>query len=89
LSIFGLATQAIIFALVALSWISRVNFPFELSLNILKAWYEVVGWAAVDNAIFAVAQFVLLCLAKHQRRGRVGSSSSYTRPNEEEPLLIR
>jgi hypothetical protein len=87
LSILGLATQAVVFALVASSWTARVRFPtFEgVSLNLLIAWYQLVGWAAVDNGIFAIIQFVLLCLAKHHQRGLV---DSFTRPDEE-PLLGR
>jgi hydrogenase-4 membrane subunit HyfE len=87
LSIFGLASQVIVFALVALSWIFRVSFlaiPIsKISLSILNTWYQLVGWAAVNNAIFAIVQFVLLCVVKHYRREGVDS----TRPDEE-PLLV-
>ena len=83
----GLATQAVVFALVALSWTARVRFPAieGVSLNLLTAWYQLVGWAAVDNAIFAIIQFMLLSLAKHHQRGAV---DTFTRPDEE-PLLGR
>lgn len=85
LSISGLASQAVVFALVASSWTARVRFPAieGVSLSLLVAWYQLVGWAAVDNAIFAIVQFVLLCLAKQHQRGSV---DIFTRPDEE-PLL--
>lgn len=88
-SISGLATQVSVFSLVALSWTARVIFPFSLfegvSQHLLITWYQLVGWAAVDNAIFAMIQFVLLCLANQHQRGGV---DSFTRP-EQEPLLGR
>lgn len=86
LSFLGLATQAVVFAPVAFFWIWRVNYidlreiPLPIPLYILKVWYEVVGWAAVDNAVFAIVQFVLLCLARRQQRG------GHARPDQE-PLL--
>ncbi|KAI9733211.1 MAG: hypothetical protein M1818_007329 [Claussenomyces sp. TS43310] len=85
LSFIGLVSQVVVVALVALSWTARVNFPVldRLTLNVLITWYTLVGWAAVDNAVFATVQLVLLCMAKH--RGRVFGDHS-VRP-EEEPLL--
>jgi hypothetical protein len=81
LSLTGLAVQAIVFAAVALSWIMRVIFleyleegsPFPLGV-----WYELVGWAAVDNGVFAIVQAVLFCLSKQRQGGKTG---------EEQPLL--
>ncbi|KAH6873477.1 hypothetical protein B0T10DRAFT_235283, partial [Thelonectria olida] len=86
LSIAGLRAQAFIFAFVALFWIVRVEYPVmeRVSLRILQNWYLSVGWVAVDNAVFAVTQFVLLCLAKHPKPKEVDSAA---RPDEEEPLL--
>lgn len=95
LSTFGLATQAVVFSLVALSWASRVRFidalpemppgvpPQQLFQQLFIFWYQVVGWATVDNAIFAMIQFVLFCLATHYKRG---ITDSFSRP-EQEPLL--
>ncbi|KAL3427580.1 ATP synthase F0 [Phlyctema vagabunda] len=81
LSSTGLAAQAVVFAAVALSWISRVRFleyvgdegrfPFV-------AWYQLVSWAVVDNGIFALVQAVLFCLAKRHPSGL---------SVEDEPLL--
>jgi hypothetical protein len=86
LSFSGLAAQAIVFALVALSWTARVRFytleQFPLSLHMLIAWYQMVGWVAVDNCIFAIVQCVLLCLARHQQR-RFSSLTT----SDQEPLL--
>ncbi|CAM1501515.1 Fc.00g034990.m01.CDS01 [Cosmosporella sp. VM-42] len=86
LSTTGLCAQASIFAFVALSWVVRVEYPVmeRVSLRIFLNWCRSVGWAAVDNAVFAVSQFVLLCLAKHQKPVDV---DSVARPDEEEPLL--
>lgn len=87
LSTLGLAIQAVVFSLVALSWTSRVRFIDldRVTLNVLVTWYQLVGWATMDNAIFAMVQFVLLCLATHHKRGL---ADSFTRP-EHEPLLVR
>lgn len=91
LSTFGLATQAVVFSLVALSWASRVRFidplpempPGVPLQNLFIIWYQLVGWATVDNAIFAMIQLVLFCLATHHKRG---IADSFSRP-EQEPLL--
>lgn len=94
MSTLGLATQAVVFSLVALSWTSRVRFidfdgpdgpdwPDEVTLPMLLTWYQLVGWAAVFNALFAIMQFVLLCIAKRQKRS---IADSFSLP-EQEPLL--
>ncbi|KAH7175192.1 hypothetical protein EDB81DRAFT_673361 [Dactylonectria macrodidyma] len=81
LSSVGLAAQAFVFAAVALSWIARVQF-IEMKRwgpdFPLKAWYQLVGWAAVNNGIFAIVQAALLYLSRrhHSRKS-----------SEEEPLL--
>ena len=55
--------QAVVFALVALSWIKRVGFPYDevdhFPLSLFWSWYQLVGWAAVDNAVFALGQALL------------------------------
>ncbi|KAH6720755.1 hypothetical protein BKA61DRAFT_570403 [Leptodontidium sp. MPI-SDFR-AT-0119] len=83
LSEVGLAVQAAVFALVALSWVGRVRFlEFDRGLGgfPVKTWYQLVGWAAVDNAIFAFVQAVLFFLRRQKfQSGKVGG--------EEEPLL--
>lgn len=98
MSTLGLATQAVVFSLVALSWTTRVRFidfggpdgpdwPDEVTLPMLRSllitWYKLVGWAAVFNALFAIMQFVLLCIAKRQKR-KIADSFSL---REQEPLL--
>ncbi|KAL2870899.1 uncharacterized protein BJX67DRAFT_210239 [Aspergillus lucknowensis] len=71
LSLPGLFVQAVVFSLVALSWIWRVPFPWErvdyLSLRLLSTWYGSVGWIAVDNGIFGLGRALLLVMAL--RRG--------------------
>lgn len=86
LSEVGLASQAVVFAFVAISWIGKVRFwPDNTGERALrdfpfKTWYELVGWAAVDNAVFAMVQGVLYVL----RRGQKGSGGL---GGEAEPLL--
>jgi len=83
LSHVGLAFQAALFAFVAASWIGRVRFPyegFERSWGFLSPWYELVGWATVDNFIFAMGQAIVLrTLLRQERRGAYGAQT--------EPLL--
>lgn len=82
LSILGLASQAFVFALVALSWTARVRFPTidRYSLSILITWYQLVGWATVDNAVFSIIQLILFYVARHRQRGSSISA-------DQEPLL--
>jgi hypothetical protein len=83
LSVTGLAVQAVIFAVVALSWLFRLVFPWNehlINLGGLLMWYQYVGWVAVDNAIFAVAQAVLYWLATRSRRGIAGIGGGETEP---------
>jgi hypothetical protein len=84
----GLAVQAAVFALIAVSWVMRVKFPWELldghkiTFGVLITWYEIVGWAAVDNAIFALIQIVLLWIVSHRSSQRIRAAG-----DESEPLL--
>lgn len=86
LDITGLAFQATIFTLVAISWIFRVVFPpapiGKWTWHFLVSWYEIVGWAAVDNGVFAFVQFVLYCTARRAQGRAMGE-----RDSEDEPLL--
>jgi hypothetical protein len=50
LSVLGLGVQAVVFLGVGLSWVFRITIPF----GGLMEWYQWVGWAAVDNIIFAL-----------------------------------
>ncbi|KAG4435770.1 hypothetical protein IFR05_008744 [Cadophora sp. M221] len=80
----GLAMQAVVFTLVAISWIERVRFlEFDRRLGgfPVKTWYQLVGWAAVDNAVFAFVQAVLFFLRRSQKF-EIGKVSG-----EDEPLL--
>jgi hypothetical protein len=90
MSLKGLAIQGVVFALVALSWIARVKFPpigefpiTRLTPGTIRTWYELVGWPAVDNIIFAITQLILLCATKYQKRPL---ARNHNLP-EEEPLL--
>ncbi|KAK0114832.1 hypothetical protein ONS96_013315 [Cadophora gregata f. sp. sojae] len=91
----GLAVQAVVFATVALSWTARVRFqpdggdghggtspdgglPVKLWLW-LKVWYQLVGWAAVDNAVLALVQAALFFTRRRE--------TSVKSDGEEEPLL--
>ncbi|KAH7380164.1 hypothetical protein BKA66DRAFT_571239 [Pyrenochaeta sp. MPI-SDFR-AT-0127] len=86
LSRVGLATQAIIFGILAISWIGRVRFPFEgfaeRFWGLLSTWYELVGWAAVDTGVFALGQAFILW--KVSRQAVLGSGAFH---GETEPLL--
>lgn len=85
-SVTGLWLQAIVFAVVALSWVFRVPWtlyggpgPEEGELG----WYRMVCWAAVNYAIFVVVQSFLFLMARG-RRAIPGATGSDT-----EPLLGR
>jgi hypothetical protein len=69
LSIPGLAVQAVVFAAVALYWPWRMSMGSlrDIPWGSLISWYQLVGWAAVDNAVFAVVQAALLWVALHRR----------------------
>jgi hypothetical protein len=74
LSIVGLAIQVVVFAVVALCWPLRMTIPREYwDMPLLRrwmTWYQLVGWATIDNAVFAIVQAVLLWIAM-RRRGEV------------------
>jgi hypothetical protein len=80
----GLLAQAVIFALVAVSWIWRVRFPYDawegMFMGLFSTWYELVGWAAVDNAIFALVQALLLWVTSRHVRPRRAVSEGETEP---------
>ena len=83
LSDLGLALQAVIFTVVGFSWVGRIKFPYPdggLPCAGLSTWYQLVGWATVDNGIFALGQAILLWIvAGHRLDERVYG--------ETEPLL--
>ncbi|KAL4883163.1 hypothetical protein BJY04DRAFT_216461 [Aspergillus karnatakaensis] len=66
LSVSGLAAQAMMFAVVGLSWFGHINFgsgPLPLS-----GWYGLYGWPIVDDLIFAGVQVALLLLVLYKKR---------------------
>jgi hypothetical protein len=74
LSTKGLAFQAAVFTLVALYWPFRIQTSSDLwpprSWGSFVTWYQLIGWATVDNAVFAVSQAILFWIAK-RRSGSV------------------
>jgi hypothetical protein len=89
LSIVGLAVQAVVFALVVIAWPGRLVFPWgeldgRVTVGVLITWYQLVGFVAVDNAILAIVQAVLLFLMLYLGRGR-----NIVVSRETEPLLRR
>lgn len=93
LSLVGLVVQGAVFACVAASWAVRVVFPWSevpgsdgdarrLGPGFFWSWYQLVGWAAVDNAVFALAQVVVWCVAL-RRFGNMGGPKD----GESEPLI--
>lgn len=85
LSARGLAPQAIVFALAAISWVLLAHFdPNAKTENKggLIGWYLYVGFAAVDNGVFAVVQAILFYRVW---RGTGGGNTA--RSLETEPLL--
>ncbi|KAF2844699.1 hypothetical protein T440DRAFT_473173 [Plenodomus tracheiphilus IPT5] len=81
----GLALQAVVFTVLAFSWVGRIEFPYPydgFQWTYLSAWYQLVGWATVDNGIFAMGQMTLLwIIAGHRSRIHGGVH------DETEPLL--
>ncbi|KAB8238197.1 uncharacterized protein BDW43DRAFT_321250 [Aspergillus alliaceus] len=85
LSLTGLASQAVIFAVLGLSWIFRVRLDHNLSdlfwtWGSFTSWYQLVGWAAVDNLVFAVVQGILFLVVLRGKRTALAKG-------ENEPLL--
>jgi hypothetical protein len=75
LSVQGLFGQAVVFALVGVSFMFRLKLPAKkwkyYIWNVLREWYWLVGWATLNNCVFAVAQGVLGWIAVRQRRWKV------------------
>lgn len=89
LSYMGLAVQAVIFTVLAVYWAFRLTLPAGfwkmVTLRSLVSWYQLVGWAAVDNAVFAVVQAILLLMGTMARRA--GTRDVAARRHETSPLL--
>lgn len=84
LSLTGLLFQAVIFAVVALSWVFRVKWK-DAGVPAAEhfGWYRMVGWATVNNAIFAAVQIILFFLARRRM------TAPRATDGETEPLLTR
>jgi hypothetical protein len=80
ISVTGLVMQAFTFAIVAVGWSLRLQLP--LSEFRQRDWYPLVGWATVDNLVFAVVQGMLWWIA----RRRLGLSQ-IVESGEAAPLL--
>lgn len=68
LSVRGLVVQAMVFLLVGLSFLWRMKIPEEEEwtgywIVDLSKWYWTVGFATINNLIFAVVQGVLAFIA--------------------------
>lgn len=87
LSTRGLAIQAAVFALVAVYWPFRIQTTRDVwpprSWGDLVTWYQLVGWAVVDNCIFAFVQGILFWIAVC----RSGGIPEVAKSGEMAPLL--
>lgn len=79
LSVRALAAQAVVFAVVAFCWPLRMTLPLGVGFI---TWYQLIGWAAVDNLVFAIVQAVLWLISR--RAGLSGSIEG----EETTPLII-
>ena len=85
LSTWVLALQVALFLSLALFWPSRLTLPRNLRHGdwwLLTEWYPQVGWACVNNAVFAAGSILLLYVELG-----VGSEGSERPPGERQALL--
>ncbi|KAF0320358.1 hypothetical protein GQ607_012454 [Colletotrichum asianum] len=76
ISVPGLATQAVVFAVLAISWMIRVRYPpYSPSYN---GWYRLVGWPVVNNGLFSIVQGILLWIT--QTRSTPDHEDTETQP---------
>ncbi|KAE8416195.1 hypothetical protein BDV36DRAFT_284718 [Aspergillus pseudocaelatus] len=85
LSLTGLASQAVVFGFLGLSWVYRVRLDYNLSdffktWGSFTSWYQLVGWAAVDHLVFSVVQGILFLIILRRKRTVIAD-------RENEPLL--
>ena len=71
LSLTGLASQAVIFAVLALSWAFRVPLDYNLSdffqtSGSFISWYQLVGWAAINNLVYGYTRGLVLSCVKRE-----------------------
>ena len=84
LSIKGLATQAVVFILMGISWTWRMTINDVTWVE----WYEFVGYPAVDNFLFGVVQALLLAYVTWWRAPNAeGGAQGHGAPGETSPLL--
>lgn len=79
----GLLAQAVVFAAVALSWVHRAAWPADrpgIGAGLWMGWYRLVGWAAVNNAIFAAGQAYLWFLVRGRASALVVGSNGEAQP---------
>ncbi|PKX93913.1 uncharacterized protein P174DRAFT_512163 [Aspergillus novofumigatus IBT 16806] len=85
----GLKLQAMVFMLSAASWVPRLAFPWKAYLDqpqervpiylVIPAWWQMIGFLAVDEAMFALGQGILLWVAL-RREKRLAASDAERRP---------
>ncbi|VBB84422.1 Putative protein of unknown function [Podospora comata] len=70
LSLLGLAVQAVLFAVLSVTWSGRLVFQWDkipdgnfLNWRVFVFWFQAVGFVVYDYAVFAIGQGVLLALA--------------------------
>ncbi|KAI1454089.1 hypothetical protein F4805DRAFT_461139 [Annulohypoxylon moriforme] len=87
LSTIGLLVQALVFVIVACVWPVRFTIGSDDRVP-LGAWYQLVGWAAVDNLIFAIVQGVLFCTSrKFKAEKDITSTAEEISSEETTPLM--
>lgn len=75
LSVKGLWIQALVFAMVGISWPFRliVSKEFDLDrmtpLKAILTWWQMAGWAPADNIIFACVQGILFFVISQRTGG--------------------
>ncbi len=89
LSTATLAAQGILFIAVGITWNIRLGPADEggkYKLPSLFVWYNLVGFAVLDNITFAIVQLVLLFTARH-KSAAVATAEEAATPDETSPLL--
>ncbi|KAL5340860.1 hypothetical protein BJX70DRAFT_359832 [Aspergillus crustosus] len=91
LSLTGLATQALVFVPLAISWVFRAAFALPDGVDfwhwrIVQFWYEWVGWVVVDSMVFGVGQAILYLRALRRAQVEKGIRDDVL-GTEREPLL--
>jgi hypothetical protein len=85
LSMRVLALQVVLFLTLALFWPFRLTLPRSLRRGdwwLVTEWYPQVGWACVNNAVFAAGSILMLYVGLG-----VGSEGTERLPGERQALL--